>query len=262
MGNAPSWRAHSAHRGKGDSPAQHTRVPRSDELGYVRTADLTHTSKTQRRPPLALFTAALDTRTHTDISPTVNRTAVRLLIVVFIAALCVTAVALLRSPEPDCLLPEWYTQKHHDRHDALIREIAAKHGLDPNLIKAIVWRESAFDAGRSHDGAIGLMQLGGGTGAEWAAAHGIETFMATDLFDPRTNLEAGCWYLAGVAKRWQHRDDSIPFALAEYHAGPEAARRWAATPGPAVDFLRAIDAPATREFITSVLQRRESYERR
>jgi soluble lytic murein transglycosylase-like protein len=143
-------------------------------------------------------------------------------------------------------------------HDALIAETAARAGVDGALVKAIVWRESGFDAGRIHEGGYGLMQLGRGTGMEWAAARGVETFMVTDLLDAQTNLQAGTWYLARLLSRWSGTDHPATFALAEYAAGPNAVRAGAGSSMKAADLRAAMRGTAAGDFVEAVLQRAQS----
>ena len=59
----------------------------------------------------------------------------------------------------------------------------------------------------------------------------IENFHMEELFDPKTNLEAGAWYLHRAMLHWQAQDDPAPFALAEYNAGASRAQRWAGGDG-------------------------------
>src|SRR5437763_12936599 len=77
------------------------------------------------------------------------------------------------------------------QYDPLIRAVALQHHLDPMLVKAVVWRESQFDA-RKHGtaGERGLMQVSERAASEWAREEKIDNFRADQLFDPKTNLEA------------------------------------------------------------------------
>ena len=146
----------------------------------------------------------------------------------------------------------------------LITEAAAKHSLPLALVKAVVWRESDFEI-RAVGGAgeRGLMQVTGGAAQDWARVHRIRSFRETDLFDPRTNLDVGTWYLARAIRRWTEEGADRPevFGLAEYNAGITRARRWAShTPGmKAHEFLEAVDFPTTKAYIRSILRRSELY---
>jgi soluble lytic murein transglycosylase len=135
------------------------------------------------------------------------------------------------------------------------------------LIKAVVWRESRFDPQKyGSAGERGLMQVTEKTANEWAHETKIENFRVEELFDPRTNLEAGSWYLRRAVQHWEQQPDPLPFALAEYNAGPSRAQRWAggeAAPQiSSAQFLSNIDFRGTRNYIESVLDRYRFYKRR
>lgn len=139
-------------------------------------------------------------------------------------------------------------------HGALIEETSRAAGVDAALVRAIIAWESDFDAQRVREGGYGLLQIGKGTGAEWAAAHGVESFMATDLLDARTNLQAGTWYLAKLLEHWRGADDPVSFALAEYVAGPEATHAWAGSTGRAADLRAAMEGTPAEAFVAGVLK--------
>ena len=159
----------------------------------------------------------------------------------------------------------WLGEIHRSQKvGPLIAEAAAKHGLPLALVKAVVWRESDFEVRAvGNAGEIGLMQVTPGAAQDWARIHRIRSFRETDLFDPRTNLEVGTWYLSRAIRRWREDGADRPevFGLAEYNAGITRARRWAAsTPGLRTDeFLAAIDFPTTKAYVRSILRRNELY---
>ena len=125
-------------------------------------------------------------------------------------------------------LQEWISPGRFQQHDALIRAVAAEHHLDPMLVKAVVWRESRFDARKfGSAGERGLMQVSEMAAQEWAQENRVENFRVEELFDPKINLQAGTWYLRRAAQHWEKQEDPIPFALAEYNAGASRAQRWA-----------------------------------
>ena len=139
--------------------------------------------------------------------------------------------------------------------DLLFGEVAQAAGVDPRLLRAIAEQESGLDPQKQKDGGYGLMQLGAETGAAWASTRGIESFLATDLLDARTNLQAGAWYLSRILRRYAACDDPVVFALAEYVAGPDAVARWANGSDQAAELLRRMASEPEASFVSGVLAR-------
>lgn len=99
----------------------------------------------------------------------------------------------------------------------LIEQAAARHGVDPNLVRALIQVESAYRAkARSRKGAIGLMQLMPDT---------ARRFAVTNPYDPRANIEGGIKYLKFLLDRFER-----PLALAAYNAGEAAVQRFGGIP--------------------------------
>ena len=104
------------------------------------------------------------------------------------------------------------------RYDLLIKESAAKYGVDADLVKAVIRAESNFDTGAvSYVGARGLMQLMPAT----AAGLGV-----TDAFNPADNIDGGARYLSEQMKRF----GGVELALAAYNAGPGAVAEYGGIP--------------------------------
>jgi len=155
----------------------------------------------------------------------------------------------------------------YDRYDDLIVQAAERYGVSPSLVKAVIWRESRFQPDMlGKHGERGLMQLTEGAAADWAKAEKIETFQPTDLLDPKTNIDAGTWYLAKALKHWTAKDDPVPFALAEYNAGRTRVKRWEKNSGlggefGADDLHSIMDFPATRAYIRSIVGRYQDFKK-
>jgi soluble lytic murein transglycosylase len=188
----------------------------------------------------------------------------------FCVLLALTAGAAyhaFRSGDPVYSFYEWMSPARFHQYDSLIQSVAIAHRVDPMLVKAVVWRESRFDSKKhgSH-GERGLMQVSEKAANEWARENKIGNLRADQLFDPKTNLEAGTWYLRRALEHWKHQTDPLPFALAEYNAGASRAQRW--TGGnevadvPVKKFLQNIDFPRTRTYIDSIIERYKFYQRR
>ena len=159
---------------------------------------------------------------------------------------------------------EWVSPARFHQYDPIITSVAADHRLDPMLVKAVVWRESRFDRKKyGSAGERGLMQVSAKAANEWARENKIENFKLDDLFEAKTNLEAGSWYLRRALDHWQNQSEPLPFALAEYNAGLSRAQRWGGADGITTNqFLDNIDFPATRSYVQSILKRYEFYKKR
>src|SRR2546430_17704937 len=76
--------------------------------------------------------------------------------------------------------------------DENILAAAHKYGMDPALVKAVVWRESRFNPHiRGQVGEIGLMQVGEAAGQEKAGPGRVFFFGHKELFDPAKKTNAG-----------------------------------------------------------------------
>jgi soluble lytic murein transglycosylase len=191
----------------------------------------------------------------------------KLIICLLLAGAAGAVFLSMKSGDPLYTLYEWISPARFHQHDALIRSIAAEHRLDPMLVKAVVWRESRFDAQKfGTAGERGLMQVSEKAAQEWARETKAENFRVEELFDPKTNLEAGTWYLRRAIEHWQNQATPIPFALAEYNAGASRALRWAGGDDTKAvaekTFLANIDFPGTRKYVDSIMARYKFFKRR
>ncbi len=191
----------------------------------------------------------------------------KLVICLLLATAASAAYLSTRSGDPIYTLYEWISPARFQQYDQLIRAVAEPNELDPMLVKAVVWRESRFDPKKfGGAGERGLMQVSEIAAQEWATEKNIENFHAEELFDPKTNLEAGSWYLRRAMLHWQAQENPTPFALAEYNAGASRAQRWAGGNNKrriaASEFQRNIDFPGTKKYVESIIARYHFYQRR
>lgn len=144
---------------------------------------------------------------------------------------------------------------------AEIRETAELHGLPPQLVRAVIFRESRFNpAARGKAGEIGLMQvLPRGAVAEWARIHKCPPPDHVALENVRVNLEIGCFFLARAMRRWKGYKAQTALALCQYNAGERRAVKWApADPGEA-DILPRVSIRSTQKYVSVILARYKQY---
>jgi soluble lytic murein transglycosylase-like protein len=100
-----------------------------------------------------------------------------------------------------------------DVNDA-IESAAARHGVDANLVRAVIKVESNFDPHAvSRKGALGLMQLMPST---------AQSMNVTNAFDPEQNVDAGVRHLKSLLDNY---NGDLELSLAAYNAGSKAVER-------------------------------------
>jgi len=168
---------------------------------------------------------------------------------------------VLWEKDPAYRLTEWLSFGRHDAYDDEITMSATRHGVDPLLVKAVIWQESRFHSDKlGGHGERGLMQVTEPAAQDWVKAEGVETFVPTDLLDPKTNIEVGTWYLGRALRHWSAQQDPLPFALGEYNAGRSRVNRWSRGEQISAEELReAMDIASTRAYVAAVRARYDYY---
>lgn len=125
----------------------------------------------------------------------------------------------------------------------LIREASVTHGIDYELLQAMIATESGFNPQAvSPKGAIGLMQLIPPTAARYGVKDDKDSLAETKLTDPETNIRAGSRYLNYLIKLFPGQ---IELAIAAYNAGEGAVKRAG---------NKIPDYPETQNYVKTVMQ--------
>jgi len=147
--------------------------------------------------------------------------------------------------------------------DAIADAMASKHGVRPELVKAIIWKESRYrvnSVGKA--GEIGLMQIYTPAVKEWSRRTGKAVPLRLQLFNPETNIDIGTWYLKWAGSHWEGYKSALLLQISEYNAGygnvTDVVNGWKPkTPQDEVT-LEQITIPGTRKYVRDVLRRMEA----
>jgi hypothetical protein len=104
-----------------------------------------------------------------------------------------------------------------------LTEASSSHGVDYELLKAVVVTESAFNARAvSIKGAVGLMQIMPATARRYGVHSEPGSPVSAKLTDPEVNIQTGTRYLADLLRLFGGQTE---LAVAAYNAGENAVVR-------------------------------------
>lgn len=136
------------------------------------------------------------------------------------------AAAPVQQPSPETVK----IRKSTDVYQPYFIEANKTHGVDEDLLRAVLWHESRGNvAAKSGKGATGLMQIMPAT---------FKAMGGTNITDPKDNIVTGAKYLAQMLKRYGGNEE---LALAAYNAGPARVKD------------RVPDIKETKNYVTNVM---------
>ena len=125
----------------------------------------------------------------------------------------------------------------------LLREASDTHGIDYELLQALIATESGFNTQAvSPKGAVGLMQLIPPTAARYGVKADKSAAVEKKLTDPKTNIRAGSSYLSDLIRLFPGQ---IELAIAAYNAGEGAVQRAG---------NKIPNYPETKNYVKTVMQ--------
>ena len=124
-------------------------------------------------------------------------------------------------------------------YDLIISKCAAKYGVNPSLIKAVIQAESGYNPNAiSRKGASGLMQLMPET---------ARSLKVSNSFDPKDNVEGGVRYLRFLLDTFR---GDVSLAVAAYNAGLSKVAKYGGIP----------PYNETRSYVNRVLSYMQTYQ--
>jgi|GEM_PF-1127641 len=166
----------------------------------------------------------------------------------------------LTYPERPEEASEW--QRRYPRSFRVeVEQSAARHGVDPHLIWALMTVESSHNPWAiSRVGARGLMQVMPHTGQLSADRLSWPYFGSPLLFEPEVAVEMAAWYFKELSANFKGQ---LPLAMAAYNAGPHRVKVWLEVKGalPLDELIEEIPYAQAREYAKKVTRHLALYRR-
>ncbi len=127
-------------------------------------------------------------------------------------------------------IPDGKGESNKSNYEEEIIRASKKHGVDPDLVKAVIKVESNFNPDAvSPNNAIGIMQLMPETAKD---------YRVNDPFDPKDNIDGGVRILKDLMFYF---NDNIELALAAYNAGKGAVVKYGFRIPPYIETIDYVD---------------------
>jgi soluble lytic murein transglycosylase len=157
----------------------------------------------------------------------------------------------------------FFSSAETSRYDLLIIQKSKKYNLSPNLVKAVIWKESKFDANAvGKKGEIGLMQIMQKAAVkDWENYYKITLGGKGILFNPSLNIEIGCWYLAKCRRHWRKYREPEVLMMAEYNAGYRNVKKWLKKVKLSdVRLVKQIEFRSTKKYVKDIMRQFKKYD--
>jgi len=233
-----------------------TAAPASSDLTPLRNASLNSWPRAKTLSQLGLFELAaqeLQYRPAYGSSRSIDFQAAQLFVK---AKNFHRSTTVLRRVFPDYLdlpfdaLPrEVWEMFYPVGYEDIIQQEAAKYGIDPYLIMALIRQESAFNPRAiSAANARGLMQLLPSTGRRLARGMKLARPSPARLHDPVLNIRLGMRYFSDLLKQFNGETEK---ALASYNAGEHRVEAWMneGSYADTAEFVDTIPFSETRNYV-------------
>ena len=140
-----------------------------------------------------------------------------------------------------------------------VDEATSREGsVEAELVYSIMREESGYRPKVvSPVGARGLLQIMRETGEALAGRSGRASFDPAELFDPRTNIELGSFYLAELRGLFPAK---LSASIASYNAGPHVVSDWVeGDQRPDDEWVESIPYSQTRSYVKRVMRSLQAY---
>lgn len=206
---------------------------RAEVWGYVDAKDITHFSSTRLDERYELFFRGTE-------GFAAGKGEKR---IISLAAKNATNLSAGAAYTPSKLLAYFDVSPNYKAVKHLLKEAAETHGIDYELLQALIATESGFDTfAVSPKGAVGLMQLIPPTAERYGVRADKSQPVEKKLTDPKTNIGAGSSYLRDLIKMFPGQ---LELAVAAYNAGEGAVQRAG---------NKIPNYPETKNYVKTVMQ--------